>query len=316
MLFKCNKWASCYSRLIDRAQKTELAGYVEKHHIIPKSMGGSDSVDNIVNLTAREHLVAHKLLVRMANTKEIRRKALAGLWAMAALRNGKNRKLLPSRDFARLREEYFESRRGQPVTKEVREKISSTLQGRKVPDGVIRKRTETLRQNLESGKTRISKKPLTKDQREARLQKYRQSMTDEKKTAARQKARKTVEKWDAQRKQEFSKTMRESLIGKKRTPEQRQKMSESQRGKVVSAETKAKISAAQTGKVKTAVMRFTLRNPHGDIEVKIGKAREVASTIGAGVKYFYLSLSEHRPIQKGKATGWQLLSKERIYQLS
>jgi len=42
-----------------------LVGYFEKHHIIPKCMGGSDSPDNIVALTAREHFVAHQLLVKI-----------------------------------------------------------------------------------------------------------------------------------------------------------------------------------------------------------------------------------------------------------
>lgn len=36
--------------------------YCEKHHIIPRSLNGSDDKDNIVNLTAREHYIAHLLL--------------------------------------------------------------------------------------------------------------------------------------------------------------------------------------------------------------------------------------------------------------
>lgn len=36
--------------------------YVENHHIIPKSLGGSNCKDNIVSLTAREHFIAHKIL--------------------------------------------------------------------------------------------------------------------------------------------------------------------------------------------------------------------------------------------------------------
>ena len=35
--------------------------YVEKHHIIPKSEGGTNDKDNLVNLTARE-LVAFQYL--------------------------------------------------------------------------------------------------------------------------------------------------------------------------------------------------------------------------------------------------------------
>lgn len=39
--------------------------YGEKHHIIPKSLGGSDDKINIVKLTSREHFVGHLLLFKM-----------------------------------------------------------------------------------------------------------------------------------------------------------------------------------------------------------------------------------------------------------
>ncbi len=39
--------------------------YYEKHHVIPKCVGGSDDVQNLVLLTAREHFVAHQLLVKI-----------------------------------------------------------------------------------------------------------------------------------------------------------------------------------------------------------------------------------------------------------
>ena len=39
-----------------------LDGYHERHHIIPKCMNGSNSQDNLIDLYAREHFIAHKLL--------------------------------------------------------------------------------------------------------------------------------------------------------------------------------------------------------------------------------------------------------------
>ena len=55
-----------YQKLIERANNRLLTGvYIEKHHIIPKCMGGSDSDDNLVKLTAEEHFVAHQLLVKI-----------------------------------------------------------------------------------------------------------------------------------------------------------------------------------------------------------------------------------------------------------
>lgn len=37
-------------------------GYFERHHIIPKSIGGTNQEENLIDLYAREHYEAHKLL--------------------------------------------------------------------------------------------------------------------------------------------------------------------------------------------------------------------------------------------------------------
>lgn len=39
--------------------------YYEKHHIIPKCIGGLDTIDNIAFLSAREHFIAHQILVKI-----------------------------------------------------------------------------------------------------------------------------------------------------------------------------------------------------------------------------------------------------------
>jgi hypothetical protein len=44
---------------LDRSKKN---GYFEQHHIILKSMGGSNKKENLVLLTAKEHYVVHHLL--------------------------------------------------------------------------------------------------------------------------------------------------------------------------------------------------------------------------------------------------------------
>lgn len=54
-----------YNSLIERARTRTIGGYVERHHIIPKCMGGSDDINNIVRLTAEEHYVAHQLLCKI-----------------------------------------------------------------------------------------------------------------------------------------------------------------------------------------------------------------------------------------------------------
>lgn len=36
--------------------------YYERHHIVPKCMGGTNDKENLIDLYAREHFIAHKLL--------------------------------------------------------------------------------------------------------------------------------------------------------------------------------------------------------------------------------------------------------------
>jgi len=54
-----------YNRLIERARNRKLEGYKERHHIVPRCLGGDDSKENLVDLTPEEHYVAHQLLVRI-----------------------------------------------------------------------------------------------------------------------------------------------------------------------------------------------------------------------------------------------------------
>ncbi len=43
--------------------------YLETHHIKPKCMGGDNEYENLVNLTAKEHFVAHHLLAKIYGGK-------------------------------------------------------------------------------------------------------------------------------------------------------------------------------------------------------------------------------------------------------
>jgi hypothetical protein len=66
MKFLDNKYTIWYYSIISNRQNNPSDGYTEKHHIIPKSLGGSNKKENLVNLTAREHFVCHRLLMRLA----------------------------------------------------------------------------------------------------------------------------------------------------------------------------------------------------------------------------------------------------------
>ena len=58
-------YQAIYNSLIERGKHRTLEGYSEKHHIIPRCMGGNNDSENLVKLTAREHFIAHRLLVKI-----------------------------------------------------------------------------------------------------------------------------------------------------------------------------------------------------------------------------------------------------------
>lgn len=58
-------YSKLYHRIIENRLNNLHVGYTEKHHIIPVSLGGSDSKENLVRLTAREHFICHWILVKM-----------------------------------------------------------------------------------------------------------------------------------------------------------------------------------------------------------------------------------------------------------
>ncbi len=64
-MFINNKYTRWYFKIIDVAKKSVIEGYTEKHHVTPRSLGGTNERENIVALTARQHFVCHLLLVKM-----------------------------------------------------------------------------------------------------------------------------------------------------------------------------------------------------------------------------------------------------------
>lgn len=62
-------YSAVYCALIEKRRQNPLEktgdGTVESHHIIPRSEGGDNSSANIVNLTLREHYIAHLLLAKI-----------------------------------------------------------------------------------------------------------------------------------------------------------------------------------------------------------------------------------------------------------
>lgn len=58
-------YQNIYNNIIQRGKTRILAGYKEKHHIIPRCLGGTDDENNLVSLTPEEHYLCHLLLVKI-----------------------------------------------------------------------------------------------------------------------------------------------------------------------------------------------------------------------------------------------------------
>lgn len=106
----------------------------EVHHIFPKSLGGSNKKSNLVKLTSAEHFRCHYLLVDMFQDEpEKRRKMACALHFISHTRDGKK---LTVEEYATIREAHAkavsEMLKGHEVSIEARQKISSSLSGRKL----------------------------------------------------------------------------------------------------------------------------------------------------------------------------------------
>jgi hypothetical protein len=187
-----------YERLIEKRKIEIPEGYVERHHILPKCQDGSDIIDNRVQLTAKEHLIAHLLLHKMYPKHQ-------GLLCAANLMTnlGKN----GSRKYAWLKKKFAEKMRA-PKSPDNRKKISDTLKNKPF-------RSDETRERMRVAWT----KRLNHFQSEETKKKIAETMTG---------------KRYPPRSDEARRKMSEAKIGKRRGPpsdETRKKMSEAQIGR-------------------------------------------------------------------------------------
>ena len=71
-MFTDSKYKKWYFSIIENAKNRPVIGYTECHHILPKCLGGKDTVDNLATLTAREHFVCHWLLTKMVTETKLK----------------------------------------------------------------------------------------------------------------------------------------------------------------------------------------------------------------------------------------------------
>ena len=131
-MFLENKYTKWYFQLIEstKTRKADIE-YFEKHHIMPKCLGGSNASENLVRFTAREHFIAHLLLTKMLNGPS-KRKMIFALFRMTSGNNKQQRYNLNNRSYElikqKMREEIREQNKNQIYTDEQLKKFYKTLE--------------------------------------------------------------------------------------------------------------------------------------------------------------------------------------------
>jgi hypothetical protein len=166
MIFIENKYTKIYYSIIDSAKSRTLSQetYTEKHHTIPKSLGGDNTKLNLVKLTAREHFICHWLLTKMtADTAHI--KMVYALHRMQGISKYHQRytSKITSRVFAKLRIEHSQCisrmNKGKTLTPEHIQKVATSMIGKNLG----KRRTLEHRAAQSIRKTGVKRAPFTEE---------------------------------------------------------------------------------------------------------------------------------------------------------
>lgn len=118
-----------YQQLIERAtaRGAVVGEYFETHHILPRSMGGADDKSNLVQLTAREHYIAHWLLFRIHRNAK-----MASAWFFMHFHSSGHR--YSGRAYEYARKAKSQSQIGTNLSDGHRRRIGESLKGRPTTD--------------------------------------------------------------------------------------------------------------------------------------------------------------------------------------
>lgn len=201
--------------------------YHERHHILPKCMGGGNEEDNLIDLFAREHFIAHKLLVD-ENPDNNSPVYAYGCMAWAINDNQERYEVTPE-EYEEARIALSKSMKGKPKSEETKRKLSESKKGKPMSEGAKKKLSESLRG-----------RELTDEHREkiGKALTGRSFSDEHKANISKSKTGKPLS--DAQKAAAIR--VGEMNKGRKHSEESKAKMSVAQKGKVVSEESKRKMS--------------------------------------------------------------------------
>jgi hypothetical protein len=221
-----------YNNLINRATRRISEGYVEKHHIVPRCLGGTDAKENIVSLYPEEHYLAHLLLCKVNKGNSKLLYAAMNMTSGSMINNGKRN----NKAYGWLRRQYAESMSGDnnPARR------NSNLQKEAAKKRVGQKRSEETKVRMSAAQKGRTFSEETK-RKMAEAAKNRPPISEETRTKLK------------------SRTPNRSWAGKKQPPEMIAKRAESNRGRKDTDEVKLKKSlAAKAREAKKRELKETL----------------------------------------------------------
>lgn len=241
-------YARIYAEFIsDRLTKQPVKpAYFERHHIVPRCLGGDNSSDNIIRLTAEDHIFAHLFLARWHNSR--------GMWAAVKFIFGQGIRLnkTPGRRAIRIaakaKEEFAKRNSGEnncnygkPMSEDRKESLRKLYTGTKLSPDRVKKMRLAMIGNTHSRGFKHSEETKAK-QSIAKTGKIHSEET-----------KKKMSEWGTGRPktEEHKRKLSEARIGKPRTwvvtQATRDKLSAAHVGKIVSEETRAKQSLSRMG---------------------------------------------------------------------
>jgi hypothetical protein len=224
-IFHYNTLINSYSLLSRKKNNIE---YYERHHILPKCFGGTNSKDNLILLTAKEHYIAHLLLFKIHIGKNKAKMSYA-LFRMCCI-NSQQKRLTSSKQFESAKLAMITSSSGE---------YHPSYGIKYSPDFGEKIHLRMLGENNHRFNKHSWNFGLTKDSSESMLQ-----------ISKTLKLKYTKEKHPCSDKprSDFTKlAISNGLKGKHKTESHKQKISDSLKDRPLSKETKLKMSIAKQG---------------------------------------------------------------------
>jgi hypothetical protein len=204
-----------YDKLVSRLDKR--IGYVEKHHILPRCLGGTDEISNLIELYPEEHYLAHLLLCKIYPGNQKLLYATMNMTTGSMTNNGKRN----NKAYGWLRRQYAESMSG------------DNNPARRIPNlqkEAAKKRTGQKRSEETKARMSIAQKGRTfsKDT------KYKMAVAARNRPPISEETRQKLKQ----------RIPNKGMLGQTMSAETKAKMSVSRQGKTMSEETKAKMRIA------------------------------------------------------------------------